>query len=91
MEFIQFIFLATLIEGLVTYLFGEEEGKRPYLRYVSLALGITLAIAYRASIPELFGINGAVPMVDFVVTGLIIGRGANYLNDIVSLVKTKKV
>ena len=92
MEIIQFVFLATLIEGLITYLFGKEkEKKRPYLRYISLAFGVVLALVYEASIPALIGVTSAVPFVDSIVTGLIIGRGANYLNDILSLVKTKAV
>lgn len=45
MEILGIILLATLIEGLITYLFGDKGEGRTYLRYVSLGLGIAAAIA----------------------------------------------
>lgn len=83
------VLLATLIEGLITYLFGENSSGRTYLRYVSLALGIALAIAYKIDIPAMVGLTTQFVFVGYVVSGLIIGRGANYLNDIFRLIQTK--
>lgn len=84
-------FLATFVEGMIQYFAGDSRYKsRPWLRYVSLALGVGLAIAYKVNIPELVGITSTVPFVDWIVSGVIIGRGSNYLNDIVtSFRKTK--
>ena len=53
------------------------------LRYIAALVGVTLAIAYRADVLALFGLVAWSPWIGYVVTGLIIGRGANYLNDIV--------
>jgi len=87
-------FLATLIEGLIKYLFGEakpsesgEVKERGYLRYVSLVLGIGAAVAYRVDIPAMLGLVSSYSLVGFVVSGLIIGRGANYVNDIFAMVR----
>lgn len=83
------LFLATFIEGLITYIFGEssEQSTRPWVRYVSLVLGVGAAIAYRIDIPAAAGLVGIYPIVGYVVSGLVIGRGANYVNDIVALVR----
>lgn len=96
MNLLGIFLLSTLIEGLITYLFGktsEETPPRPWLKYVSLAMGIALAIAYKVDIlaivaPELVPIH---PVVGYLVSGLIMGRGANYLNDIIALIKAKSI
>jgi hypothetical protein len=83
------VLLATLIEGLVTYLFGKtDEGyTRPWLAYVSLALGVTVSIAYQVDIPAMVGLVSPIPYVGYVVSGLVLGRGSNYLNDILRMIK----
>lgn len=84
--------LATLIEGLITYLFGEQlPYSRPALRYISLALGIIASIAYKVDIPAMVGLSSGYAFVSYIVSGLILGRGANYLNDIMGLIQAKKV
>lgn len=88
MEAITGIFLlATIIEGLITYLFGKSEDgaeERAYLKYVSLVLGIGAAIAYQVDLLAMVGLVSAVPFVGYIISGLVIGRGSNYLNDIIS-------
>ena len=53
------------------------------LRYAAALVGVGLAVAYRADLLALFGLVAWSPWVGYLVTGLIIGRGANYLNDVV--------
>lgn len=90
MEIAGIILLATLIEGLITYLFGEEAKGRTYLRYLSLGLGIIFAIAYSLDIPSMVGLTTQYPLVGYVASGLIIGRGANYLNDILKFIQQSR-
>lgn len=82
--------LSTLIEGTLTYMFGENQPtSRPWLRYVSLAFGIIAAIAYQIDIPAMTGLVAINAYIGYVVSGLIIGRGANYINDIFALIQKK--
>lgn len=83
------LLLATLIEGLVTYLFGEEVSGRTYLRYIALVLGVGASIAYKVDIPAMVGLSTSMPIIGYIVSGLIIGRGSNYLNDIMKLIQSK--
>lgn len=80
------LFLSTLVEGLITYIAGERsdiDHPRAYLKYVSLFLGVVLAILYNVRIPQWLGIPTNYPLIDYIVSGIIIGRGSNYVNDII--------
>jgi len=90
MNIIGILFLATLIEGTITYLFGKSEEPRPGIRYVSLGFGIMLATAYQVDIPGMAGLAAINVYVNYIVSGLVIGRGANYINDIFALIQSKK-
>lgn len=81
--------LAVLIEGLVTYLFDKNDGvPRPWVRYVALGLGVVASIAYQVDIPALFGLVSPFPFVGYVFSGIIIGRGSNYVNDILGRIRS---
>jgi len=80
------LLLATLVEGTITYLFGapsEGQPTRWYLKYVSLAFGIAAAFAYKVDLLGMVGLVAISPYVSYVASGLIIGRGSNYVNDII--------
>jgi len=91
MNILGILLLSTLIEGTLTYVFGENsDTPRPWLRYVSLLLGVGAAIAYQIDIPGMAGLVAVNVYVNYVVSGLILGRGANYINDIFALIQSKK-
>jgi hypothetical protein len=76
--------LAVLIEGIVEYLGSPIPSQlKPY---AAAALGVLVCVAYGADLPAAFGLP-SVPYVGSVVTGLVIGRGSNYLNDLVNRLK----
>lgn len=78
-------FLATFIEGLTEYLFSGFNSAQRYLKYVALALGVICAIFYKIDLlASLAGLNGTTPIIGYIISGLIMGRGSNYLNDIIS-------
>ena len=78
--------LATLVEGFTEYAFGKWEKIKPYLLYVALVLGVGAAIAYKVDILARFDLHTNA-YVAYVISGLIIGRGSNYLNDIISALR----
>lgn len=81
------VLLATFVEGTVEYVLGKVKGVESYLPYISLAAGIAAAFAYHVNVFATLGVPlaGIYPWVDYVVSGLVIGRGANYLNTLTSL------
>jgi hypothetical protein len=90
------LFLAFLAESLTEYLFkpileriggpdasgSSPSGQGLYTRYVAAGVGVLLAVAYQVDILRLAGLSSGWPVVGYVITGILIGRGSNYLNDI---------
>lgn len=86
MEFFAFLIAAVFVEGLVEYtLKNFATGK--WVKFVALALGIIFAIVYKLDLLMMLGLEAISPYVGYVVTGLIIGRGSNYVNDFMSKFK----
>ena len=54
-----------------------------YLRYVAALVGITLALLYRVDLLALFGLHAIHTVVGYILTGILAGRGSNYLHDLV--------
>jgi hypothetical protein len=54
-----------------------------WLRYVSMLVGIALAFAYRADLLLWFGFAAWHPAIGMALTGILIGRGSNYMHDLV--------
>ena len=81
------LFLSVFVERTIIYIWGEKYESRPYLRYVALAFGVVMAVLYQADLVNLIGfdeISARYGLVNQIVTGVVIGGGANYLNDFVS-------
>jgi len=89
------LFLAVFCEGSITFfytdvirLFGEltfPDFLRQYsARYVALILGLLLAFGFAVNIPALLGLEAVWAWVGIAVTGVVIGRGANYIHDLLS-------
>lgn len=92
--------LAVLVEAVVEYLFGKIE-EFPNLNsriaavikwclpYLSVAVGIGLCFGYKVDVlRDVLGMTTAVPATGYVLTGIVISRGANFVNDFISLVKS---
>ena len=54
------------------------------LRYVAAIVGILLCFAYHADLLALAGLDSGPAFVGYAITGIVVGRGANYLHDLVS-------
>lgn len=86
-------FVAT--EGVVEYLLGEIfkriEKLAPYswtLKYASAAVGVFLTFYYALDAMTLVGLPAS--PVGTVITGVIVGRGANVVHDLFSLIAAKR-
>lgn len=83
-SFLAIFALATFVEGFVEYFISDPNKFQPWLKYVAAAIGIAVSIFYRLDVFALLGVTAAYPFVGYVITGLVIGRGSNYLNDLIS-------
>ncbi|MEE9198212.1 MAG: hypothetical protein V3U26_00280 [Dehalococcoidia bacterium] len=81
--------LAFLAESLTEYLFSRPLAdlkiNREYLRYVAAGVGVVLALVYKVDILAQFpGLGAEYPVVGRVLSGLVLGRGANFAHDFYS-------
>lgn len=75
---------AALNESIIEYIFGSVTQLRPYLPLISLGFGIMLAFSYQINFfSAVLDIENSSPFVDFLLSGFIISRGSNFLNDFV--------
>lgn len=79
--------LAVLVEGMVEYFVSKEGVYQPWLKYVSAGIGVVACVAYKVDILAFFGLVSGVPYVGSVLSGLVIGRGSNYLSDFLTRIK----
>jgi len=89
MEVFGIVLLATLVEGFVEYVVSNPNKPQPWLKYVSLVLGVVVAFAYNVDILALAGLVSPFPYVGAAVSGIIIGRGGNYVNDFIGLIRSR--
>lgn len=96
--------LAAVVEALTEYLvrpivklvykLADPDGEVPEtmdaLRYVSAGVGVVLCWAYNVDLLALAGLQAVVPFVGVIVTGLLIGRGSNFVNDFVAKFLTRQ-
>lgn len=78
--------LALAVEGFVEYFVAQplkQLGKETWwVRYVALVPGVGMGLAYHADLPGMVGLTPAWPVISWIVTGVIISRGANYISDL---------
>lgn len=74
--------LVIIVEALVEY-FGTPLPSA-YKPYTAAVLGVLLCLAYGADLLALLGYPASVPFIGSILTGLLISRGSNVFNDLVS-------
>ncbi len=75
---------ATLNESIIEYLFGTVKSLHPYLSLLSLLSAIFLCFAYQVNVfISLLGQGSGSPFMDFLLSGFIISRVSNFVNDLV--------
>lgn len=82
---------STLNESIIEYLFGSVQPLRPYLPLIALATAVFLTFTYQINIfAMLLGIESGSPFLDFLLSGFVISRGSNFVNDLVQKVLGSK-
>lgn len=92
MEITAILIMSVLVEAVVTYIktwVVNKELKWPIL--VSTILSIVVCLAYGLDIPAAAGVSSGVPFVGMIITGVLISRGSNYINDLLKKITSRKV
>lgn len=82
------IIIAILIEAIWENLkMIWQEGKFNVNMLGSLILGIVVCIVTKISIFEFIGFEISINIIGYILTGIIVSRGANFVNDLFSRLK----
>ena len=86
-QFLILFVFAILVEALINMTLGDIPCPKWVKLVASIVLGIAVCIVWKVGIIGLLGIEGGIPVFDYVVTGIVISRGSNAVNDILTRVK----
>lgn len=86
--------VAIVVESLVNIVSNIQERNTSWKYWLSLALGLVagagLSWNYNVDIFTLVGLEGNVPLVGTIVTGLLASRGSNIVNDLLERINAWK-
>jgi len=92
------VFLAVVVEAVVNLfmsVYNHKEGS-PFYKNIewkliaSLIVGEFVAFGFGIDITEIVGIPPVIQPAGLILTGLLLGRGSNFVHDLFSLVKSGK-
>ena len=88
MDYAQLIIIAILVESIWENLkMIWDKNKFNFNMIGSLLLSMIICVLAQINIFEIVGINLIVPIVGSLLTGIIVSRGANFVNDLFSKLK----
>lgn len=86
-QFLILLVFAILVEAVINMTLGDIPCPKWVKLVASIVLGVTVCIVWKVGVIGLLGIEGGIPVFDYVVTGIVISRGSNAVNDILSRIK----
>lgn len=85
MDFAQLVIIAILVEAVWENLKMVYDKKKINVNMIgSLLLSMLICVLAQINIFEIVGINLIFPVVGYLMTGIIVSRGANFVNDLFS-------
>lgn len=88
MDFAQLVLVAILIEAIWENIKMIYDKQKLNINMIgSLVLGVVVCLLAQIDIFPIVGLNMAVPFVGSVFTGIIVSRGANFVNDLFKKLK----
>ena len=88
MDFAQLIVVAILVEAIwenIKMIYDKQKFNISMIG--SLILGIIICVVFRIDIFPIVGLNAAIPFIGSIFTGIIVSRGANFVNDLFKKLK----
>ncbi|MBZ3935995.1 hypothetical protein [Methanimicrococcus blatticola] len=84
------ICMAIVVEGIISYAKQIAVDKSmAWQNILAILFGIAISYCYSVDIIGYFGITTEVPYISFILTGILISRGSNYVFDFIKLVTMK--
>lgn len=81
------VVFAILVEAIINITLSEVPVWGWVKKVAAYAVGIAVCIIWKVGVISLIGVQGGVPIADYIITGIVISRGSNYLNDLIVKLK----
>ncbi len=92
MSIVTIIAIALLVEAIwETLKMVWQEGKINVNTIGALAVGISVSILAKIDIFAMQGISLSIPLVGWILTGILMSRGANFIHDLFDKLEDKRV
>lgn len=85
----QWLIVATLAEAISENILWFVRGQMTKQRLTPMITAIVVSLATQADIFHFAGITLALPVLGYILTGIVLARGANVLHDVINLVGKK--
>ena len=88
MDFAQLIVVAILVEAIcenIKMIYDKDKFNISMIG--SLVLGIIVCVVFKIDIFPIVGLSAAIPFIGSIFTGIIVSRGANFVNDLFKKLK----
>lgn len=89
-EILKILTLATVNEALTEYLFSEIPAFEKHIKRLAMVVGILVALLFQADLFPILGLEPIYPIASTILTGVLISRGSNVLNNLIDIVKRVK-
>ena len=91
MDFMQLIIVAILVEAIWENIkMVYQEGKLSKSMIGSLVIPILICVLANVDIFPVVGVSMSIPFIGSILTGIVVSRGANFVNDLFSKLKEVK-
>ena len=91
MEISAILVMAVIVEAVIDYVKTWAVDKKiQWQKIFAVIFGIVISFVYCLDIPALVGIESRVDYIGYVLTGVLISRGSNYIHDLYNNLIAKK-
>lgn len=91
MDFMQLIIVAILVEAIWENIkMVYQGGKLLISRIGSLVISIIICVIANVDIFPVVGVSMSIPFIGSILTGIVVSRGANFVNDLFTKLKEVK-
>lgn len=90
MGIMQYIFIAVLIEAVVeTLKMVWDKDKLNKSRIVALLVSFICCLSFRIDLFNYVGFETTIPIIPYLLTGIIVSRGSNFISDLLQKLNRK--
>lgn len=90
-EFLGLVVVATFIESTIQFVKNLNNAREKAWFFVAVVFGALVCVLFGIDFFQLVGLTSDTPYVGSILTGFIVGRGANFVHDMLKIAESKSI